>query len=43
MAISLGFGIIFASALVLISATCFYMVLHDLQSRWGLEVAKINE
>ncbi len=31
MAISLGFGIVFASAIVLIVVPCFYLVLEDLQ------------
>ncbi|WP_246434643.1 efflux RND transporter permease subunit [Teredinibacter haidensis] len=34
MAISLGFGIIFASAIILIIVPCFYMVLEDIQGVW---------
>ncbi|GAO30640.1 efflux RND transporter permease subunit [Geofilum rubicundum] len=34
MAISLGFGILFATAIILVIVPCFYMVLEDLKVLW---------
>ncbi len=34
MAISLGFGILFATAIILVIVPCFYMVLEDMKSAW---------
>jgi multidrug efflux pump subunit AcrB len=34
MAISLGFGILFATAIILVIVPCFYMVLEDLKVAW---------
>jgi hypothetical protein len=35
MAISLGFGIVFATAIILVLVPCLYMVLEDLQISVG--------
>ncbi|WP_144393862.1 efflux RND transporter permease subunit [Pleionea sediminis] len=35
MAISLGFGIIFATSIILVIIPCFYMVLEDLAEKFG--------
>jgi multidrug efflux pump subunit AcrB len=35
MAISLGFGIIFATSIMLVIIPCFYLVLEDFQSRYN--------
>ncbi len=34
MAISLGFGIVFATAIILVIVPCLYMVLEDIQTRF---------
>ena len=35
MAISLGFGILFATAIILVLVPCLYMIQEDLQTIWG--------
>jgi len=35
MAISLGFGIVFATAIILVLVPCLYMILEDLKSLAG--------
>jgi len=35
MAISLGFGIVFATSIMLVVVPCLYMMLEDLKELWG--------
>lgn len=43
MAISLGFGIIFATAIILILVPCLYMMLEDVHAHFGRAEATVTE
>ncbi|MEQ8241829.1 efflux RND transporter permease subunit [Fulvivirga sp.] len=43
MAISLGFGIVFATAIILVIVPCFYLVLEDVKALFGKETTPQHE
>jgi multidrug efflux pump subunit AcrB len=43
MAISLGFGILFATAIILVIVPCFYMALEDMKVAWFAAKGKTLE
>lgn len=43
MAISLGFGIVFATSIILVIVPCLYMILEDVLAKMNLSVASTPE
>ncbi|MCA1761842.1 MAG: hypothetical protein LC664_02400 [Flavobacteriales bacterium] len=43
MAISLGFGIVFATAIILVIVPCLYLVLEDAKAFFGKDITPQQE
>jgi len=44
MAVSLGFGLVFATALLLLTLPCFYLIADDIRNRvFNVEINNVEE